>query len=100
MGDHRASVKIEFSIYGEKYTMDSWINWSVGGQHVREVDDRVIEFFQNSYLDARDKWEEASGEADRRRKEEAEAVERAEYERLKKKFEPDGSPPTVKPGQS
>jgi hypothetical protein len=83
MGDHRASVKIKFSIYGETYKMDSWINWSVGGE-VPEIDDRVIEFFRGSYLKARGKMDDEIAEEEGRKTEEA---ERAELARLKAKYE-------------
>jgi len=83
MGDSRASIKVEFSIYGETYKLDSWINWSTGGE-VPEVDDRVIEFFRSSYLDARGKWDDATAEDDAKK---AEAAERAELARLKAKYE-------------
>jgi hypothetical protein len=88
MGDHRANVKIEFDIYGEKYKMDAWINWSVGSSEVHEIDSRVIEFFRNSYLDARAKWEDANAEYDEeRRLAEQERVERTALARLKEKYE-------------
>lgn len=87
MSDHKASVKVEFSIYGETYKMDSWINWSVEGE-VYEIDDRVIAFFRDSYVDARGKWEEANAEADREREAaEIERREREELARLKAKYE-------------
>lgn len=87
MTDHKASIKVEFSIYGETYKMDSWINWSVGGE-CDPVDDRVIEFFRQSYHDARGKWDEANDEADREQRERAqETEERAELARLKAKYE-------------
>lgn len=86
MGDHRATVKIEFSIYGETYKMDSWINWSVGGE-VHEVDDRVLDFFRDNYLLARAKHDAELYEAERESRERAkEAEDRATYERLKDKF--------------
>lgn len=87
MGDHRASIKIEFSIYGETYKHDSWINWSVGSSEVHEVDQRIIDFFRDSYIDARAKFDEENDVADEKRRiASAEAHERAEYERLKAKF--------------
>lgn len=86
MTDHKASIKVEFSIYGETYKMDSWINWSVGGE-VYEIDDRVLNFFRDSYLDARGKHDDASGETERKQAAEVERQERAELERLKAKYD-------------
>jgi hypothetical protein len=86
MTDHKASIKVEFSIYGETYKMDSWINWSVGGE-VYEIDDRVLNFFRDSYLDARGKYDDASGETERKAAAETERLERAELERLKAKYD-------------
>jgi hypothetical protein len=86
VSEHKASIKVEFSIYGETYKTDSWINWSVGGE-VYEIDDRVLNFFRDSYLDARGKYDEASGEADRKRAAETERLEREELARLKAKYD-------------
>jgi hypothetical protein len=45
MGDHRASIKIEFEMHGRKAETDMWINWS---SDEAGIDRRIIEFFQNA----------------------------------------------------
>jgi hypothetical protein len=58
MGDHRADIKIKFSMYGETETADMWINWSVGSGECYEVDQRVIDFFRDAYLKMRNKYDD------------------------------------------
>lgn len=88
MGDHRASIKIEFSMYGETKKADMWINWSDASSECSYVDQRVIDFFQESYQAMYDNYmEESRREAQKRIAREAEERERKEYERLKAKFE-------------
>ena len=48
MGDHRASIKIEFSMYGETKKADMWINWSPYSSDCYGVDQRVMDFFSQS----------------------------------------------------
>ncbi len=48
MGDHRADIKIKFSMYGETRDADMWINWSAEDNG---VDQRVIDFFEQSARD-------------------------------------------------
>ena len=86
MGDHRASIKIEFSMYGETKEADMWINWSP--DDYQGVDRRVIEFFEQAAHEMSFKYYEAQERANRRQQKKAEAeAERKEYERLKEKFE-------------
>ena len=86
MGDHRASIKIEFSMYGETKKADMWINWSP--DDYQGVDRRVIEFFEQAAHEMSFKYYEAQELANKRQQKKAEAeAERKEYERLKEKFE-------------
>ena len=86
MGDHRASIKIEFSMYGETKEADMWINWSP--DDYQGVDSRVTEFFEQAAHEMSFKYYEAQERANRRQQKKAEAeAERKEYERLKEKFE-------------
>lgn len=86
MTDHKATVKVEFSIYGETYKADWWINWSVGGE-IYELDQRVIDFFRDNYLQARAKYDEANAAAEREQRERRmEADELAELARLQAKY--------------
>lgn len=93
MTDHKARIKIQFEIYGEKGTMDSWINWSPDGE-IRGLDDRVARFFVDHYEKAYFAYQESNWEADRVRREADErARELAELERLQRKY----GAPEVKP---
>lgn len=86
MGDHRASIKIEFSMYGETKEADMWINWSPDDYH--GVDQRVIDFFEQSAQEMSAKcWERQYRAERRQKKKDEEEAERKEYERLKAKFE-------------
>lgn len=85
MGDHRASIKIEFSMYGETKKADMWINWSPDDYH--GVDQRVLDFFSEAYQQMNAKFWEVQERAERKRiARETEEQERKEYERLKAKF--------------
>ena len=86
MGDHRASIKIEFSMYGETKKADMWINWSPDDYH--GVDQRVVNFFSEAAQQMSEKFWEAQERAERRQRKKAEEeAERKEYDRLKAKFE-------------
>jgi hypothetical protein len=82
MGDHRAHIKIELSMYGRTKTADFSINWPVGNG---QCDERIAAWFaretEQMYYDYwcvdAAKWEREREERD----------ERAAYERLKAKFE-------------
>lgn len=85
MGDSRARVKIEFSIYGETYNADMSINYfPTDGL----IDDRVTNFFDASYRDAKGKFDEAAYKSEEgARNQRREAEEREELDRLKRKYE-------------
>lgn len=88
MGDHRASIKIEFSMYGETKKADMWINWSPDGTDYHGVDQRVLDFFYESACAMKANFCERHERAMRIQQEKAEIeAERKEYERLKVKFE-------------
>jgi hypothetical protein len=65
MTDHKASIKIEFTIYGETAKMDSWINWSPHDSQCFPIDQRVIDFFDTAYDKARRGYDERLQEAER-----------------------------------
>ena len=91
MGDHRADIKIKFSMYGETKEANMWINWSPDSSEVPGVDQRVIDFFVQSWKAMYDRyWTDYEVELAQRRKKEADELERLEYERLKAKFEGGG----------
>ena len=85
MGDHRASVKIEFEMHGHKEKSDFWINWSPRGSWPG-CDHRIIEFFEDNAAIAVERYEEESGIADQRRKAEDERLEIERLIELKKKY--------------
>lgn len=88
MGDQRASIKIEFSMYGETKLADMWINWSPDSSEAQYIDQRVLDFFRQSYLDMYAKhWESSQVYWEEQKKKDAEEAERKEYERLKMKFD-------------
>ena len=86
MGDERAHLDISFEIFRKKYKHSMSINY-----HPNEsgVDRRVLELFETWYDEARADWERVINE-DRREQEDAEKerLERAEFYRLKAKYEP------------
>lgn len=91
MGDHRASIKIEFSMYGDTKKTDMWINWSPDSSDCHGVDQRVLDFFSESAHAMRSKfWEQQLREEKRYAKLAAEESELKEYERLKAKYGKDG----------
>jgi|GEM_PF-6755656 len=86
MGDHRASIKIEFSMYGETKKANMWINWSPDND--QGVDRRVIEFFEDAANSMSAAYYEVQEHAAREyQKTVEEEAERKEFDRLKKKFE-------------
>ena len=88
MGDHRASIKVEFSMYGETKKADMWINWSDSFSECSDVDQRVIDFFREAHAAMYAKFMEEEWRAERKRAaREAEERERKELERLKAKYE-------------
>jgi hypothetical protein len=88
MTDHKASVKIEFSIYGVTEKMDAWINWSPDSSDCHPIDQRVVDFFRATYEKARAKYDEDVYEAQREERErQTERQERAELARLKSKYD-------------
>lgn len=83
MGDLRADIKIDLTMWGHKYKLDCWINYD----GFNGPDRRVIEFFESSWDDAYSKYQRA--EADRLEKEHAKDIragDEREFERLKKKL--------------
>ena len=92
MGDHRASIKIEFSMYGETKKADMWINWSPDHSDCHGVDQRVVDFFAQSANEmSANFWASVERDARRRQKQAEEEAERKEYERLRVKFEKEKS---------
>jgi hypothetical protein len=84
MGDHRASIRIHFEMHDVDAKQEWWINWSPGDS-IPAVDPRITEWLAKQAQAAMDGYHGA--ELDRQTRE-TETQERAEFERLKKKFRP------------
>lgn len=80
MGDHRAHIKITMSAHGRDYKTEMDINWIDDGDG---VDRRVIEWLRDSYEDSLEACHDFVTEAHAR---ETERRERAELDRLSKKY--------------
>ena len=80
MTDHKASVKIDFTIYGEHFSTDMWINWVPDDDY---VDKRVLDWFADRYWEARAKWDQSLAVYEAA---ETERVEREELARLQAKY--------------
>ena len=88
MGDHRCSIKIEMEFHGVKDHCDMWINYGGETGEVEGVDDRVIKFIRSVYNRGMEKYnDEMDDYYEEQHKEETEKKEKAELERLKKKYE-------------
>jgi len=86
MGDHRAEIHIVFKIHGKTYKGDwDWINYF---DNRDGIDDRVVEFFADSWSDAYGRFQK---QLDKARKESERPIiekrEKAELKRLKEKYE-------------
>lgn len=83
MGDHRISLKAEFSMHGHTAKIDQWVNYSEN--YVEEI----AEWLRTQIEIGMDRYLEVEHGADILRKSKVEAAERAELERLKAKYEPE-----------
>lgn len=83
--DSRFTLKGTFSIYGKSFPMDMSLNWSP--RRSDDIDHRITEFIQDAYNEAHACHMDAmDDERGKREREEIEAKERAEFERLKAKY--------------
>lgn len=95
MGDFRATIRIEVEMFEKTYRFHpetgpfsngAWLNWSPDEDD--GIDSRVREFFARMWEDAQQRHAELVHESRREERErEAETRDRAEYERLKAKFQ-------------
>jgi hypothetical protein len=81
--DHKASVKIDFTIYGEHFDTDMWINWVPDDDY--SIDQRVLDWFADCYWKARSKWDQALADHEAAAEE---GRDRAELARLLSKYPP------------
>lgn len=90
--DSKASINIKFSVFGSKeYKMDAWINYfpAEGGC---SLDQRIIDFFEESYQEAYEKYQERcekirEEEDEKHNKELIESQEKKHLKMLKEKYE-------------
>jgi hypothetical protein len=82
MGDHRVSIKLEFSMHGHEAKNDWWLNWS------DNIPERVAEWVEGQKSKAMDKYFEAENLEEERRAALLEDVEREQLAKLKAKYEP------------
>lgn len=89
MGDSRAYVEIEFSIYGKTYKTSMSINWSADDWS--GVDHRVSDWFRDCYEEA---YGEFVSQVNEERMQESkvmlEKLEKEELKRLKEKYPDQG----------
>ena len=99
MGDHRASIKIAFSMHGVEKELDAWWNYHPSDDiDEYRIDRRLAEWLTEAYDEAmRAYFDAMDKEKDRRKAEEKvayeaahkaeiEAAERSELERLRAKY--------------
>lgn len=85
MGDFRASIKIEFSLGDHSAKNEWWINWSPNDEG---VDRRVIEWLSDQGdIGIAKIRQEIFDSQEKERTRVQEEKDRAEYERLKQKFD-------------
>lgn len=85
MGDHRADIKIKFWFHNKTYKYDAWINYSPDSDG---LDNRVVEFFRESYEDGIRRYDElVAKDEEKRNREFVREKELAELKRLKLKYE-------------
>ena len=87
MGDHRANIKLEFTIHGKTYKTEfGWINYSDNGYG---VDERIIDWFAECWSDARERYQvEVDAYHAKEHAKEIEDAERKQLATLKAKYEP------------
>lgn len=85
MGDHRASIKIEFEMHGHKKKTDMWINW--WPDDWTGVDRRVTEWVKEQADIAMNKWLSKENRREKQAIVETERKEREQLAALKQKYE-------------
>jgi hypothetical protein len=81
MGDHRVSIKIEFSMHDHKAKHDCWLNWS------DSIPEQMAEWIAEQKEKAMDGWFAANDDAEARAAAEVEQRERKKLAELKAKYE-------------
>jgi hypothetical protein len=86
MGDHRPKITADFEMHGHKAHYDyGWCNWSDNGDG---IDQRIVDWFREQVEIAMNKYHERVHESQReQRQRDDEQRDRAEFARLKAKFD-------------
>ena len=88
MGDHRASIKIEFEFHGHKEKADWWINWSPDTSCCQGVDQRIIDWIREQAEIGYRRYDEQMAKYWKEEHDRAtEKAEREQLETLKSKYE-------------
>ena len=89
MGDFRADIDLKMTMFGKTYKRNMWINYWDNGDG---VDDRIIEFFRESWNDARTRHDAIIYKSQAKERKAAERkFELAELKRLKAKYKAEDS---------
>lgn len=89
MGDHRASIKIEFTFHAdEPAVLDAWYNWDWSGScsECHGVDQRIIDFFRAETEKGMDRYYEECESSLEKKRDAQKQERRLLYEELKKEF--------------
>jgi hypothetical protein len=88
MGDHRASVTIEFTFHGKTEKAEWWINWWPWGSAAPGVDQRILDWFHEQTEAGMQRYDEQMEQFWRdENKAATEKAERAELDRLAAKYQ-------------
>ena len=89
MGDHRADIKLSFNIHGKTYKTEMDINyWPENYGFAKEIDQRIVDWFDECWTDASSKYDEIiSEQRDEENKAQIEAAEKKYLKKLKDKYE-------------
>jgi hypothetical protein len=87
MGDHRASLKIEWSMHGHECKQDFWYNYYPTDECCTcKVDRRILDWLTTQYEISMDNWFEAECADAERKAAKAENDERTILAELTKKY--------------
>lgn len=85
MGDHRCTIKIEFSIHGKTYKQEWNINYFANDD---DIDQRIVDWFAECWKDAHSRWQaNVDKYFKEQREQETREAELEELARLKAKYE-------------
>lgn len=83
MGDCRFHLKGEFSAHGKDFPFDMSLNWADTGDG---IDESIFKFFQTSYEQAYEAWQDSIYDAETKKRNAEEKRERELLAMLKEKY--------------